>query len=220
MNDSIIKEHYEGVTGYRPSQSRARRTQELIADLPKGSRILDIGCGDGTFGASLKDAGMTVHGCDISESAIALAKERLDGATVIDVESDGLSVLGSFDVVIAGEVIEHLFKPDVFLKNIQHILAPAGSLIITTPNFLVFSNRVRMLFGHFEYEKTGFFDEGHIHFFTRPALHKALARAGYEVIAENHVIHPKIPKILGRIFPNLFAFQLVLKVKSNTQSNA
>ena len=220
MGNSLIKEHYEKKTGYRPSHTRAHKTLELLSGLPKGAKVLDIGCGDGSFGAMLRDQGFVVHGCDIALSAIKEAEKQLDHAMVIDIESENLTKLGSdFDAVIAGEVIEHLFKPDIFLEKVSEILNPNGFLIITTPNFLVWSNRIRMLLGQFEYTSTGFLDEGHIHFFTRPSLFRALRKTGYTVLSENHVIHSKIPNTLGKLVPNLFAFQLVVKTKRNTQKH-
>ena len=85
-------------------------------------------------------------------------------------------------------------------------------LIITTPNFLMWSNRIKMLFGKFEYTKTGFMDEGHIHFFTHNSLKKAVKKIDMRVEAVNNIIHPKIPSLIGKLNYNLFSFQVIFKI--------
>jgi 2-polyprenyl-3-methyl-5-hydroxy-6-metoxy-1,4-benzoquinol methylase len=87
---------------------------------------------------------------------------------LLNLEADQLPFGGDlFDVVILSEVIEHLFFPEKLIEKLKKFMKPDSFVVITTPNFLVFSNRIKMLFGKFEYAETGFFDRGHIHFFTR-----------------------------------------------------
>lgn len=84
-------------------------------------------------------------------------------------------------------------------------------MILTTPNFLVWTNRIKMMFGKFAYTETGFFDRGHVHFYTLQMLVKDLTGAGFVIAETNHIMHPKIPDFIGSMWPSLFAFQFVVK---------
>jgi SAM-dependent methyltransferase len=55
----------------------------------------------------------------------------------------------SFDLIILGEVIEHLYDPDIILQECSRILKPNGVLLITTPNLLSWYNRILMVFGYY-----------------------------------------------------------------------
>lgn len=209
-----IAGYYNKKEQYSPSGERVRRVVQILGDRIEGKKILDIGCGDGTMGKVLKEKGAIFFGTDISKKAVEKAAHVLDKAFVLDVEGGDLSVIdGDFDVVIASEVIEHLFDPKNFLLNLKSRMKKDSALILTTPNFLMWTNRIKMLLGKFEYAETGFLDEGHIHFFTYDSLKKLLALTGFKIEEENHIIHPKIPHTIGILRPNLFAFQLIIKVK-------
>ncbi len=216
MKQDTKQEYYDTKTSsYRPSVTRARKIVELIQEDVESSSVLDIGCSEGLFGAELEKRGARVTGWDISLKAVAVARERLTDARQVDVERGDTSQWNSsFDVVIAGELVEHLFHPDQFLEKVHDLLKPGGLLVVTTPNFLVWSNRIKMLLGRFRYTKTGFLDESHIHFFTYATLREDLTQAGFTIEDENHVIHPKVPEFLGRRFPSLFAFQFVIKARA------
>lgn len=209
-----IAGYYNNKEQYSPSGERVRRVVQILGDDIQGKKILDIGCGDGTMGKALKEKGAIVVGTDISKKAVEKAAHVLDTTFVLDVEGDNLSTINNdFDIIIASEVIEHLFDSKNFLLNMKSRMKKDSKLVLTTPNFLMWTNRVKMFFGKFEYTETGFLDEGHIHFFTYDSLKKLLALTGFEIEEENHIIHPKIPHSIGILRPNLFAFQLIVKVK-------
>jgi 2-polyprenyl-3-methyl-5-hydroxy-6-metoxy-1,4-benzoquinol methylase len=218
LNNSL--ENYYDTKGedYVPSKARTGRILKLSGKL-SGKRVLDMGCAGGELGVFLKKNGASyVAGCDISEKNILRAKNTLDHAFVFNVEQNDFSPLvGAYDIVIAMEIIEHLFRPEQFLLKLsQSVLSPESILILTTPNFLVFSNRIKMLFGKFGYTDIGLFDRGHIHFYTYGTLIKDIQHAGLSVVVEDHIIHPKIPRMLGKLFPSLFAYQFVVSVKKRS----
>jgi 2-polyprenyl-3-methyl-5-hydroxy-6-metoxy-1,4-benzoquinol methylase len=210
---TLISDYYTNKkSSYKPSRARIKRILDLLGDV-KGKKILDIGCSQGVFGKILKDRGAIVTGCDISSQHIDIARMSLDRAFVFDVENDDFSVFDDdFDFIIASELIEHLFLPKKFLINIKSIMSDNTKLIITTPNFLMWSHRIKMLFGKFAYTEDGFMDEGHIHFFTHNLLKKTVESIGMKVVGINNIIHPKIPKCIGKLNYNLFSFQVILKI--------
>jgi SAM-dependent methyltransferase len=188
----------------------------LIGDV-KNKKVLDIGCASGYLGKEIKEKeAREVVGIDISENQIKEAENNLDKAFVIDIQTEKIPLENKyFDIVLLPEVIEHLFKTEDTAREIRRVLKDDGFVIITTPNFLVFSNRIKMLFGRFDYEDSGVFDRGHIHFFSRFSLLKFIKENGFELLEENSIFHPKIPKFLAKLFPNLFVFQIIIKVKKN-----
>lgn len=212
----VFKKHYNNKEiNYGINSVRKRKIFELLGDV-KDKKILDIGCATGYLGKEIKEKGaQKVCGIDISENAINEAKKNIDEAVALDIQKDELLFLENyFDAIILSEVIEHLFLPEIAVQKIRKVLKKDGFLIITTPNFLVFSNRIKMFLGKFQYTESGFLDRGHIHFFTYDSLIDFIKKNGFVVMEENNMIHPKIPDFIGKRFPNLFTYQIIIKVKN------
>jgi SAM-dependent methyltransferase len=151
-------------------------------------------------------------GCEISEAAGREARNVLDEVHVFDIEADWPEPLRRtpFDVVVLGEILEHVFDPVVVLSHARSVLAPGGRIVITTPNFLVWIARLQVLFGRFRYQEYGLFDFGHIRFFTYAYLKQVLDRAGFVLDEERHMLHPAtLPTVFFR-WPSLFALHFVV----------
>lgn len=212
------KSHYENKSiNYGISHTRLKRILSLLGN-QKGQRVLEIGCAAGRLGREIKKQGHYVVGVEISESAAREAKKVLDGVYVFDIEQDWpVELLNQkFDLVILPEILEHTFDSAYILKKSEGVLSPNGEIILTTPNFLTWTNRLRFLFGFFKYEEQGMFDFGHIRWFTYDYLREVLSKNGFTITAEKHIIFPgKLTQIL-KFFPSLFAFQFVIKAKKDT----
>ena len=109
------------------------------AAIPRGGRLLDVGCGDGALSGVLNSAlGMQVTGVDTSEKGLALAREMfarrgLAGEfKLVNGYETGFKD-GSFDVVVCSDVVEHVDDPGAMLREIHRVLVPGGRLVITTP---------------------------------------------------------------------------------------
>ena len=206
--------HYEKRSDYGISKERLNAILFLAGDV-NGKKIAEFGCGNGFLLGELKKKGSITHGYDVSNTAVANANETSDKAIVFDVEKDDFSKIeDKYDLVIASELIEHLFYPEKFFENVKKILNPKGEVIITTPNFLMWSNRIKMFLGKFEYRETGFWDRGHIHFFTYYSLKKMLNENGYQILAEKNIPY-RCPPIFAKIIPGVFIFQMVFKLKNS-----
>ena len=128
-----IAGYYNNKEQYSPSGERVRRVAQILGDDIKGKKILDIGCGDGTMGKALKEKGAIVVGTDISKKAIEKAAHVLDTTFVFDVEGGDISTISNdFNVVIASEVIEHLFDPKNFLLNMKSRMKKDSKLVLYT----------------------------------------------------------------------------------------
>lgn len=109
----------------------------LKSKLPDGATVLDVGCGNGIITRSIGDAGYQVYGIDVSERAIARAREENENPNVrFDcVSAEALVLEGKkYDAIICSEVLEHLKRPEDLLETLYKALADSGLLIITVPN--------------------------------------------------------------------------------------
>ena len=210
------KEYYQNKSAnYGIGHTRLKRIIYLAGSV-QGKSVLDIGCARGYLGRLLKEKGaLRVEGIDISEGALVEANKVLDQTYALDLEGEWPEELKAkkFDVIIMAEVLEHVFDPVKVLKNVQRVLKDGGIIIITTPNFMTWTNRVKFIFGDFQYQDQGMFDFGHIRWFTHEYLKKVLRDSGFKIVEEKNIIFPgKLTKIL-KFWPSLFAFQFILKAK-------
>lgn len=97
-------------------------------------KLLDIGCGSGEITQKLsKD--FKVIGIDFSPYAIQKTKSKGIKAICCDVDKKGLPFQdNTFDIVWAGDIIEHLYDPINLFKEVKRVLKPKGLYIFTTPN--------------------------------------------------------------------------------------
>lgn len=128
--------------GLEPSDF-AVRSRFLLEHVRAGDRVLDVGCGEGRFTAELARAGASVVGIDVAEEPLDRARELDPGLDLRLVDGEGPWELAdaSFDVVWAGEVIEHVLDTAAWLSEVRRVLRSGGSLLLSTPAH----GRVRLL---------------------------------------------------------------------------
>ena len=145
------------------------------------NRILDIGCDTGLLGKALKDQKPEryVAGIEIDASAAHRAKTVLDDAYHLDIENQSIDDIGgNFDVIIMGDVVEHLFNPLFALEKIRPLLAENGELITSIPNVQHYSIFRHLLKGDFQYRPTGLLDHTHVRFYCLANIDKLMLDAG------------------------------------------
>lgn len=145
------RDTYMGITPGEKSalSDRHRKILRIMSSVPCGT-WLDIGCGDGNFTSlAARELGSdAVYGIDISPKAVEMARLRGVQAQCLNLDEQDLPFeAGFFDLVLCGEVIEHLFDPDRLLDNVWRVLKAGGSLIITTPNLASIYNRIALFLG-------------------------------------------------------------------------
>jgi len=110
--------------------------------LARGKRVLDAGCGAGYGSAELAEMAETVTGVDVASEAIAYARDHY-ALPNLAFEQASCSALpfadGSFDLVAAFEVIEHLEDWRGFLAEARRVLGVNGQLVVSTPNRLYYT---------------------------------------------------------------------------------
>jgi len=162
-----------------------------------GSKVLDIGCGSGEITYKIKEKGFSITGVDFSEVGVKLARSKSLDCMVIDLDSGLPFDDGVFDVVWAGDIIEHLFDPIFVLKEVNRVLIPGGALLCTIPYDLKVTTRLRVLLGHSYQESVyrKFNQYKHHTFFSIPLLKYMLKESFLNLQEINYVINfPKTKK--------------------------
>jgi 2-polyprenyl-3-methyl-5-hydroxy-6-metoxy-1,4-benzoquinol methylase len=136
-------------TEFQLQRRKVAKIAAIVASVAPKEHGADVGCHVGTASLEYRRAGIrSLVGFDVSEEALAVARSR--GLDARFWNADGTPCPApdrSFDLVIAGDVIEHLVDTDGFLAELRRILRPRGTLIITTPNLASWYSRFRVLRG-------------------------------------------------------------------------
>ncbi len=193
---------------------------KLLALVGSGKRVLDVGCSSGYLARPLVDRSCTVVGIEQDERAGEAAREVCAEVLIGDAETMELPFPeGSFDVVLCGDLIEHLRAPERFLARVRPLLRNDGRLVLTTPNVANWTMRIGLLAGRWRYTDRGILDRTHVHLFTRRTLVETLERAGYRILELDITVPvpgvgvPSVERAthaIGRLRPSLFGYQFVV----------
>jgi 2-polyprenyl-3-methyl-5-hydroxy-6-metoxy-1,4-benzoquinol methylase len=168
------------------------REQKLTA-----ARVLELGCAAGVTGEALKPMlGTNFYvGIDSSEKAAEAARRRFDQVHVTDLNAAMPEDLGlqdqQFDLLLAMDVLEHLYDPWDVVARWASLLVPGGHVVVSMPNAQNIAVIERLVTGRFEYERDGLLDATHIRFFTFKTLMDLLTGAGLEIVIVHSVQGPQ-----------------------------
>jgi len=112
-----------------------------------GKKVLDLGCRDGVITKYFVE-GNDVTGADIDSSSLESINKNLGVKTLhLDIQSDSWPIQPeSFDAVVAGELLEHLYFPAEVVARVNKILKPGGLFVGSVPNAYALKNRIKYLF--------------------------------------------------------------------------
>lgn len=145
--------------------------------------VLEVGCGLGVTLARIEYLWprAEVKGIELVERLVNIASNYLDiiqgNAETMELPYD----LKSFDYIILGDVLEHLYDPEKFLKRMIPYLKDDGAFLCSIPNFLHTSALLPLLQGKFDYEDNSILDRTHLRFFTLESILKMLKRCGLKM---------------------------------------
>lgn len=188
--------------------------------------ILDIGCGDGRVTEELLKIGHDVYGIDTSEKAVKLAKEKGIKAVVNNIED--YQSEQKFDLIIATDILEHLFEPLEVLQKMRGWLNENGEIIVAMPNHFDLRNRLNILMGksivHWSLKRSiKSWDYDHIKFLTLKEFKEMIRRVGFFIKKEQYnfmgggLIPSRftpgfIREILLKLFPGLFSGKFIFSL--------
>lgn len=148
-------------------------------------RLLDVGCGTGDFLRQASALGWSCTGCDVSETALRKARERVPGAKLLVGTLEPLTLPpSSFEVVTLWHTLEHLPHPLGTLREIHRLLAPEGKLVAAVPN--LDSWEARILGSRWMEIDI----PGHLFFFSPKSLRGLLLTAGFADVRLRPQVHP------------------------------
>ncbi len=128
----MMAEHADVLSVNTLNVDRIKIFNDIVNGIGANLRILDVGCGDGVISEPLMKAGHFVAAVDLPTVATAAHKTKVTSIMAGDAETLAFQN-GSFDLVIASEVLEHLWAPESFISEAYRTLKPHGYLIIETP---------------------------------------------------------------------------------------
>jgi 2-polyprenyl-3-methyl-5-hydroxy-6-metoxy-1,4-benzoquinol methylase len=161
-----------------------------------GRRVLDLGCRDGSLSRAYA-GGNEIVGVDADREALAAAAQLGIETRWADLDEPLDFDDASFDVVVAGELLEHLRDPHRVVDDVRRVLRPAGTFVASVPNAYRLKNRLRFLLGRGPED-----DPTHLHMFAPDDVRALLD--GFD--------EPRLHFIAGRLVrlqPRLFANDIV-----------
>lgn len=175
---------------------------EVAALVPTSARrIVDVGCGAGALGASLRrrPSRPEVRGIEMVTTQAEAAARVLDDAWNGSAD-DGLpSGWPTPDCLVFADVLEHLVDPWTTLRRWVDALAPGGAVVVSLPNVVHRSIATDLVVrSRFAYTDAGLLDRTHLRFFTPDSARAMLAGAGLTVQTFRRTIEQRSPSIVGR----------------------
>jgi len=161
---SAYAAHHATRGRYGFSYRLAERGPRFAAWIGTGQRVLDLGCRDGSL-TQYYSSGNQVTGVDVDQEALALARERLGIETVcVDLNREFPFEDGSFTVVVAGELLEHLVNPLAMVQRVHRVLTQDGIFVGSVPNSFHWRARLDFMRGRSSEDPT------HLHLFSQARL--------------------------------------------------
>jgi methionine biosynthesis protein MetW len=168
-----------------PSADGDLRVRDALALVDPGDKLLDVGCGEGVLADLARSRFREVHGIDIADDAVRLARAKGMIAHCVNLNTHRAPYPDdTFDTVVTLDVIEHMFDPVAFIAELHRLVRPGGHLVLSTPNIRKIQRMLTLLAGRFprtSYDPVGF-DGGHLHYFTSADLRDLLTARGFEVV--------------------------------------
>jgi GT2 family glycosyltransferase/2-polyprenyl-3-methyl-5-hydroxy-6-metoxy-1,4-benzoquinol methylase len=165
------------------SKKNTSQTQIVLLS-GRGKDVLEVGPATGYVAKALRDRGCRVTGIEVDPEAAEVAAQFCERMIVADVEDLDLEEVfpdQRFDVVVYGDVLEHLVEPETVLARTAKILAPGGRVVASIPNVTHGSVRLSLMAGQFRYTDTGLLDRTHLRFFDQQGVEELFEEAGYAI---------------------------------------
>lgn len=216
---------------------------ELLSYIPvTARRILEVGCGAGNFGRACQARNPTVSytAVELFEGVARQAAVHLNHVIVGDIEQrqtlealDKVCQGALFDVLVFGDVLEHLRDPWRVLADLRSRVAPNGVCVVCIPNVSHWSLLAQQLKGRWDYADAGILDRTHLRFFTLETTIEMIKQAGWQIDdAKPRILWPEKTDAMLKAFAplseslaitpeklrsDLSAFQWVLRAVNGTK---
>jgi SAM-dependent methyltransferase len=198
--------------------------------------VLDVGAAQGDLAKLLTERGYEVTAVEGVPALAAMAEGKCHRVVVANLDEPVQDLGGPFDIVVYGDVLEHLKNPLAVLVNINEHLKSDGVVIVSVPNSVHAWVRLQMLFGRFDYAERGILDKTHLRFFTFASFRVLVREAGLEMLQLKTTPAPLplvVPELyhgvvlnaahalnaaLARLWKTMFAYQFVALTRRRTSA--
>ncbi len=162
--------------------SHATILQLQLLQSANNRHVLDVGAAHGYLAAALQARGFHVTAIEGNPDLAREAANHCEEVIVADLDGAIPGLKGEFDVILYGDVLEHLKNPAGVLRSINQSLKADGIVIVSLPNIANLYVRMHLLLGKFNYQDRGILDRTHLRFFTRETFRELLDEAELEVL--------------------------------------
>ncbi len=184
--------------------------------------VLEIGAGRGAFTKRLHEAGFDISACDISGEGFLYDKVPFTEANI----SQGLPYEdSSYDMVVAVEVMEHLFDHEQIFSECARVLRAGGLFLISTPNILSLKSRMRFLLSGFHYSfkplnLKSFDGMQHVSALSFDQYQYLARKYGFQVRSTSADKHQSTSRALSFMRPFLSLFSLIRGFNNTLHNNS
>jgi len=191
------------------------RVTKMLSFVPKDSLVADLGCYTGDIANEISRKNNRVFGADCNQCFVDMTN-KLGHHSILSNFEEHIGFKNEvFDCLVAGELIEHIYHTEIFLKECNRILKYGGSIIISTPNLAYVGHRIKAVFGvappimGYESGEETELNPGHVRYFTLQTLTELLQKYGFNVekVTGSDILGNKK---LGNMFPTL-SYHLILR---------
>lgn len=169
---------------------------KVIRMTGKGKRVLELGSGPGSITRLLKDNQCRVTALELDDKAIEIVSAYCEKVYPCDLNDPDwpqkLADSDRFEVIVAGDVLEHLYDPWATLDRLKPLLTNNGCVVISLPHAGHNAVVACLLNGDLEYQPWGLLDKTHIRFFGIKNIQKLLNDAGFKIVDADFVV--KMPE--------------------------
>ena len=164
---------------------------DRILSLGERLAVLDLGFGAGHLARKIRPRCRYLAGIELDPVAAEEGAQYFDDPLVDDLVKGLASPFREpFDVVVAGDVLEHLPRPEEALRAFRPLLSPSGLFLCSLPNVANVTTRLALLCGRFDYADRGILDRTHLRFYTRRTGRQLLEGEGFRVRASTPTAMP------------------------------
>lgn len=235
LREAPAAERYENVST-DPGDVAAK----LAALIPRGAKVLDVGCGTGSVSFAIRElSGAQLIGIEPDAQRVKIALDR--GLNVFPgyLSAAFLHEHGPFDAIIFADVLEHLPNPAEIVLLAKQGLTPGGAIVASVPNIAHWFVRQNLLFGRFDYQDCGIMDATHLRWFTRKTLRGFFNNLGFAITRMDVTVNNDLPdyqhrapwrwikprvrrKVVGGLvsgWPTLFGCQHIIRAEPDQAPN-